>query len=64
MVRRDYIEQAEYELDVMMRAGKAMGVTSPAKVIQILPPVIEVSPDAEPIFIDRAGKGEPVARRD
>ncbi len=60
----DYIEQAEYELDVMMRAGKAMGVTSPAKVIQILPPVIEVSPDAEPIFIDRAGKGEPVARRD
>ncbi len=58
----DYIEQAEYELDVMLRAGKVLGAPS-AKVIEIQPPVIEVTPDSEPVLIDRAGKGEPVARR-
>ncbi len=60
----DYIEQAEYELDVMLRAGKVMGGSvAPSNIIEVQPPVIEVAPDSEPVLIDRPGKGEPVARR-
>lgn len=68
---KDYIAQAEYELGVMMRAGRALqkpGETAPqsrpTRTLELQAPVIEISPDSPARLIDRAGKGEPVARKD
>lgn len=73
--QKDYVAQAEYELDVMVRAGRALSTetqpnslsqsrTEARKVIELQAPVIEISPDSEPVLIDRTGKSDPVARRE